>query len=149
MIRFWYMKIMVSSLFLGFCFVVLTSFNNASQAVLTVEVTGIKTKKGKVYVALFRKKDDFPTVQAKFKGLLVPADGTTVQARFSDIPADTYAIACFHDENDNGKLDKNALGVPTEIYGFSNDARATFSAPSFESASFTLKEARKMSIRLK
>lgn len=135
---------------LGFAFFVhLTSFVKMNQATLSVEVSGIKEKKGKIYVALFRKKDDFPTVHGKFKGTLVPANNTTVEAHFSNIPPDTYAIACFHDENENGKLDKNALGIPTEIYGFSNDARATFSAPSFESASFGLKEARKMTIRLK
>jgi uncharacterized protein (DUF2141 family) len=32
-------------------------------------------------------------------------------------------------------MDKNMFGVPTEKYGFSNNARETFSAPSFESAS--------------
>jgi uncharacterized protein (DUF2141 family) len=51
----------------------------------------------------------------------------------------TYAIAVFHDRNKNGKLDKNIFGAPTESYGFSNNARSTFSAPSFSAASFELK----------
>lgn len=36
----------------------------------------------------------------------------------------------------NGKLDTNALGIPTEGYGFSNDAKGWLSAPSFSAASF-------------
>lgn len=60
------------------------------------------------------------------------------QARcdFEDIPPGTYAMAVVHDENMNGKLDTNWLGIPTEGYGFSNNAKAVLSAPPFSDASF-------------
>jgi uncharacterized protein (DUF2141 family) len=60
------------------------------------------------------------------------------QARcdFLDIPPGTYALVVVHDENMNSKLDNNWLGIPTEGYGFSNNAKAMFSAPSFSAASF-------------
>ena len=60
------------------------------------------------------------------------------QARcdFEDIPAGTYALAVVHDENMNGKLDTNWLGIPVEGYGFSNDAKSLNGAPSFSDASF-------------
>jgi uncharacterized protein (DUF2141 family) len=60
------------------------------------------------------------------------------QARcdFEDIPPGTYAIAVVHDENMNGKLDTNLLGIPTEGYAFSNDAKGLLGAPSFSAASF-------------
>lgn len=60
------------------------------------------------------------------------------QARsdFEDIPPGTYAIAVVHDENMNGELDVNWLGVPSEGYGFSNDATGILGAPSFTAASF-------------
>jgi uncharacterized protein (DUF2141 family) len=48
------------------------------------------------------------------------------------------AVIAFHDENDNGLLDANALGVPTEGYGFSNNAQGFLSAPSFAAAAVTL-----------
>ncbi|MDB2408843.1 DUF2141 domain-containing protein [Crocinitomicaceae bacterium] len=44
----------------------------------------------------------------------------------------------FHDKNNNGKLDKNAFGIPLEPYGFSQNARARFSAPSFNDAKIVL-----------
>jgi len=61
------------------------------------------------------------------------------QARchFLDIPPGTYALAVIHDENMDGKLGTNLLGVPTEGYGFSSGATASMSAPSFEAARFS------------
>jgi uncharacterized protein (DUF2141 family) len=45
-----------------------------------------------------------------------------------------YAIILFHDENGNGKLDTNALGVPSEPYGFSNNVRGFLGPPTFQDA---------------
>jgi uncharacterized protein (DUF2141 family) len=61
-----------------------------------------------------------------------------LQARcdFEDIPPGTYAMAVIHDENMNGKIDTNWMGIPTEGYGFSNDAKALLGTPSFSAASF-------------
>jgi len=60
------------------------------------------------------------------------------QARcdFEDIPLGAYALAVVHDENMNGKLDTNWLGIPTEGYGFSNEAKALLGAPSFSATRF-------------
>jgi len=55
---------------------------------------------------------------------------------FEDMPKGTYALAVVHDKNMNGKLDTNFMGIPTEGYGFSNNAKALLSAPSFSAASF-------------
>lgn len=55
---------------------------------------------------------------------------------FAQIAPGTYALAVIHDENLNGKLDANWLGIPSEGYGFSNDARAALGPPSFSAASF-------------
>jgi uncharacterized protein (DUF2141 family) len=64
--------------------------------------------------------------------------GTVACALFesADIAPGAYALAVIHDENMNGKLDTNWPGIPTEGYGFSNDAKALFSAPSFSAARF-------------
>lgn len=49
-----------------------------------------------------------------------------------------YAFAFLHDEDRNGRMHTDALGLPQEGYGFGNDARGTLSAPSFESASYAI-----------
>jgi uncharacterized protein (DUF2141 family) len=68
--------------------------------------------------------------------MVIKIRDTQARCDFEDIPPGTYAIAVVHDENMNGKLDANRLGIPSEGYGFSNGARALLSAPSFSAASF-------------
>ena len=60
-----------------------------------------------------------------------------------------YAISLFIDSNDNKKLDKNLIGIPTEQYGFSNNTMGFFGKPSFKNASFGLIKNSKVKIRLK
>jgi uncharacterized protein (DUF2141 family) len=66
------------------------------------------------------------------------ADGGVVRMRIAGLATGTYAIKIFHDTDDDSVLDTNWLGIPTEPYGFSNDAMGTFGPPSFEQARFTV-----------
>jgi uncharacterized protein (DUF2141 family) len=61
-----------------------------------------------------------------------PRDNETILT--FEVPRGSYAVAAFHDENSNGKLDANFLGVPREGYGVSNDVRPRFRAPRFSEA---------------
>ncbi len=118
------------------------------KSTLSVEVRGIKKSVGKIFVAVFRKKDDFPSYSGRFKYSIVDAKVGNTTANI-ELPNDTYAVAVFHDVNDNTVLDKNMFGVPTEIYGFGNNARGTFSAPSFEEAAIELKQDKKIVVYIK
>jgi uncharacterized protein (DUF2141 family) len=64
------------------------------------------------------------------------ANGSVVRITVGNAAPGTHAIKVFHDVNDNGKLDTNWLGIPTEPYGFSNDAMGTLGPPSFQQAQF-------------
>jgi uncharacterized protein (DUF2141 family) len=68
--------------------------------------------------------------------MMIKVRDTKARCDFEDIPPGTYALAVIHDENMNGKLDTNMLGIPTEGYGFSNNAKALLGTPSFSAASF-------------
>ena len=57
---------------------------------------------------------------------------------FTNLKPGAYAVIVFHDANDSGKLTENWLGVPTEGYGFSNNAEGVMSAPSFKDAGVLL-----------
>jgi uncharacterized protein (DUF2141 family) len=118
------------------------------KSILTVEVRGIKKSVGKIFVAVFRKKDDFPSASGRFKYSIVEAKAGNTTANL-ELPNDTYAVAVFHDANDNTVMDKNMFGVPIEIYGFGNNARGTFSAPSFEEAAIELKQDKKIVVYIK
>jgi uncharacterized protein (DUF2141 family) len=136
----------------GFLLLLCTGFPEAQAqtSTLTVQVTQIKSTKGKVLFALFNGADGFPgTHQKAFKLMeAIPAVGTTT-IRFENLPEGTYALAVFHDENKDGKLNTNLVGIPKEPYGFSNNARPAFSAPSFKEASFVFKNSKTLSIEVK
>jgi len=103
-----------------------------------VKILNIKNSTGTIACALFESKEGFPTEYLRFATNVMTIKIRQSQARcdFEDIPPGTYAMGVIHDENMNGKLDTNWAGVPTEGYGFSNDATGVLGAPSFSAASF-------------
>jgi uncharacterized protein (DUF2141 family) len=62
---------------------------------------------------------------------------------FTQLGPGHYAVIVFHNENDNGRLDENPRGEPTEGYGFSNDVEGLLGSPSFDAAGVTLDPADK------
>lgn len=103
-----------------------------------VKILNIRNSIGTVACALFESSDGFPVdyLRMATNVMVIKIRETQARCDFEDIPPGTYAMAVVHDENMNGKLDANWLGVPTEGYGFSNDAKGILGAPSFSAASF-------------
>jgi len=112
-----------------------------SNSNLLVTVSNISTtQEGTIFIGIYNNKDLFPVVGKEIKGKYVEVNGkSSITIRFDDLPTGTYAIAIFHDNNNNKKLDKNWFGVPTEGYGFSNNVFGTFGPPTFQEASFKTK----------
>ena len=104
---------------------------------LTVYIYGLRSTDGHVRVALFPDKSGFPSDSKKalIVGVIKGADGRA-GVRFDNIPPGTYAVACYHDENDNKELDEDQHFKPTEGYGISRDAKGTFGPPKFGDAKF-------------
>jgi uncharacterized protein (DUF2141 family) len=102
-----------------------------------VKVTDIRNSAGTVDCALFDSPVGFPVeVLLSAKNIMViRVRETEARCDFEDIPPGTYALAVIHDENMNGKLDTNFIGIPKEGYGFSNGAKGLLCAPSFSAAS--------------
>jgi uncharacterized protein (DUF2141 family) len=98
----------------------------------------IRNSTGTVACALFESPVGFPieVLSSATNVMVMKIRKTQARCDFEDIPRGTYAIAVIHDENMNGKLEINWLGIPTEGYGFSNDAKGMIGVPSFSAASF-------------
>ena len=64
----------------------------------------------------------------------------TLAVTFPNLPHGDYSVAVYHDVNGNQKLDTNLFGVPTEPYGFSNNARSKWGAPKYKVARFQLNQ---------
>ena len=59
---------------------------------------------------------------------------------FAGLAPGDYAVAAFHDEDRDGDLDTNLLGIPTEgLRLLQRSARGTFGPPDFDAAAFTVK----------
>jgi uncharacterized protein (DUF2141 family) len=86
---------------------------------------------------LFNSPHGFPKDPgAAVQRLWCPIAGAEASYSFDPVPAGTYAVACFHDENKNGKLDTGLLGIPKEGTVASNQAKGFMGPPSFEAAKF-------------
>jgi uncharacterized protein (DUF2141 family) len=100
-------------------------------------VDGVNSTKGHVICGIFRSAEGFPKeTQRAFKLVSLPANPAGVLCAFSDLPAGTYAISVFHDENDDGVLNTNFVGMPREGYGASNNHTYATHAPNFEGEPF-------------
>ena len=109
-----------------------------AQRSLEVTVSNVPSNKGTVRVALFQSSETF--LKKPLLAQTIPVNNGKVVVVFENLTGSEYAVSVYHDENDNKKMDSNFFGMPTEAYGFSNNARGSFGPPSFEDAVFTLKE---------
>jgi uncharacterized protein (DUF2141 family) len=110
----------------------------ASQGnVIHVEVVGMRNDKGQISCSLYSTADGFPKKGEKAVAHIVtPISEREAVCQFPGIAPGTYAVSVFHDENSNGKLDTNFLGIPREGVGASNDARGHMGPPKFDVAAF-------------
>jgi uncharacterized protein (DUF2141 family) len=132
---------------------VMLAASAARSSELRVTITGVRSDNGELLIGLYETAKGFDGAVANAEtsgimadrnrliGVAMRARSGSQQAVFPQLPPGRYAVIVIHDENDNGRLDANALGVPTEGYGFSNDARGFLSAPSFDASAITLGDA--------
>jgi uncharacterized protein (DUF2141 family) len=109
----------------------------AAAATVEVHVTNVATGKGKVSVAVC---DQAHFLKQCVYSASVPASGAETVVKVTGVPAGTWAVLAYQDENENGELDRNLIGIPSENYGFSRDARSKFGPPSFEDAAIAVKD---------
>jgi uncharacterized protein (DUF2141 family) len=131
-----------SPIFLLFCF---TNFCLA-QNQLRIEIKGFKNNKGFAQVALYDNATQFLKKQRQTATVKIIMFKATVL--FENLPNGNYALAVFHDENSNTKMDLGLFGIPKEAYGFSNNAKGFMSAPKFEAAKITIQQDTSIEIKI-
>ena len=108
-----------------------------AENVIHVEISGLRSDKGQMLCALFSSAEAFPKkadkAVARLTAKIVEHQAT---CDFSGVAQGTYAVSVVHDENANGKLDTNFIGMPREGVGASNDAKGHMGPPKFSAASF-------------
>jgi uncharacterized protein (DUF2141 family) len=117
-----------------------------------ISMVGFKSDDGQALVALFLDPRGWPDeIGPAFAAEVVPIMGGEAAALVEVVPAGPFAVSVFHDLNGDRELDADVLGIPSEAYGFSADARNTFGPPSFEEARLDLAadETKQITIRVK
>jgi uncharacterized protein (DUF2141 family) len=102
---------------------------------LSVKVTGLKPPKGDLYISLHNRPEYFQIADSAFMKTRITVNAETESVLFDGLHEGTYAIAIYHDENLNGILDVNELGIPKEGYAFSTKTKVA-GRVKFEQAAF-------------
>jgi len=115
-----------------------------------VTITGIRNTKGQMGIGVFRDNESFKKEQTYRDLQFAKKDVSSgeMKVRF-DLPPGTYGLALVDDENEDGEMEYNFVGVPKEGFGFSDYYEKGLKKPKFDSFSFTLEKGQKKSIKIK
>lgn len=134
--------------YLAIFLVLLFSNGPKDTGTLTVTINNIKSVKGTLKIGLFNNGENFLEEGQAYKSISIEVKNSSETITFQDLPKGDYAISLYHDKNSNGKCDRNLIGIPTEQYGFSNNFRPKFSAPTFKDCVFELDSDQTLKIEL-
>jgi uncharacterized protein (DUF2141 family) len=137
------------NLLMGLLFICLASYIQ-NQHETEVKVTGIRSNKGKIVLNVFKDNasydDGKPYKKFVFDKKAI-VNGTLVVS--CKLDPGIYGFTMVDDENDNGKIDKNFIGMPKEGFGFSNFFMEKMKKPAFDDFKVDLNTHSKIEIRVK
>jgi uncharacterized protein (DUF2141 family) len=108
--------------------------SEAPSSPLRLRIAGVDPDQGPVRVAVFTAAEAFPNYQQASNKAVLPSASTTLHGEIDGVKAEAVAIAVYQDLNNDGQLNRSSYGIPTEPYGFSNNARGKMGPPSFDAA---------------
>ena len=106
---------------------------SGSQEII-VTVVNATTDNGKVSFALYDQATFMKTPLKGASAKIIKGKSTVI---FKNIAQGEYSVICFHDKNNNDKMDFQPNGMPLEAFGASNNVM-TFAPPTFEGSKFLL-----------
>ena len=129
-------------------FTMLMGFAYSQTANLTIIIKGIQNPVGTMNFAVYDNAEHYDKSKNYYAGESIQVESLDFVYVFQDMPYGTYAISLFQDEDENKELNTNWIGMPKELFGFSNDAKAKMGPPDFEDASFEIKGDKEIIITL-
>jgi uncharacterized protein (DUF2141 family) len=109
---------------------------SAQAGKVGVTVTGLRNSDGVVRCGLYASADGFRQPGREMRGATGAIRGQSATCVFSNVPPGTYAVAVFHAERNEARIETGAFGKPKQGYGFSGNPSSGFGPPSFSAASF-------------
>jgi uncharacterized protein (DUF2141 family) len=108
----------------------------AFAADVVIDIKNIQSNEGEIGCALFANANGFPMESPKSAQQWQKANKSGMQCKFENVKSGSYAVSVVHDLNRNYKTDTNFVGIPTEAWGVSNNARPSLRALTFDEAKF-------------
>ena len=103
---------------------------------LIVVIIGFENSEGRARIGLSNSEELWEKRDTAYAGTITEIKNDSVRVTFENIPFGEYGIKVHHDENGDNEMDTNFLGIPSENYGFSNNASGSFGPPDWEDAKF-------------
>ena len=130
------------------CLVSLCQWTTGQTYDLEIAIPNLKSREGEIQIGIYNRAEAFPHVDEQFRVVYLDVAGFAGICKVKDLPAGEYAVALMHDENADKICNTNFLGIPKEGYGFSNNVKPVFAAPSFKDCKILLNRNLKITIRL-
>jgi len=127
------------TLFLFLFVFLFTNFIHAQKVTVTVVVEDITFESGSVNIGIFDTDSTFQSKQEPYAEASASVSDTSNIKAIIELPPGIYAIAVYHDENEDNQLNKKKMGIPEEGVGFSGTIKSKIRPPKFKEASFHLK----------
>lgn len=128
--------------FLAFLVIAPSRVFSESTGKLVIDISGFPSSDGFAMVALNNSEESYNGGESKaIAKTKVRVVDQKAQVIFTNLPYGSYGVSLYHDENANGTMDKNAMGIPKEAYGFSNNAKGFFGKPNYKDVMFQLNSA--------
>ncbi|WP_428229576.1 DUF2141 domain-containing protein [Flavobacterium sp.] len=127
------------------------SLTNSYGQNTSIKISGIRSEKGQIIINVFRNSTDYEQGKVS-KKLIFPKKSADNELMIlnCDLEPRIYGITLIDDENKNGALNKNIIGIPKEGFGFSNFFMEKMKKPSFDDFKITVKKQdNKISIKVK
>jgi uncharacterized protein (DUF2141 family) len=122
-------------LVVAFCSSVVAA-NAQSAGRVSVSVSGVRNDNGSVRCGLYSSPNGFREPGQQLRGAVAPIKNGQATCVFGGLPPGAYAVAVFHAEQNETRMETGAFGRPKQGYGFSRNPSSSFGPPDFSSAAF-------------
>jgi len=123
---------------------------NDSITTISVKVIDLRNNDGKVGVTLFNSDEGFPSeYENAIDKKYVEINNKTAETIFENVPQGTYAIAVYHDEDEDGEIETSFIGIPREGVGSSNNPKSRMGPPRYRDCVFDTRQIQDLEIVMK
>jgi uncharacterized protein (DUF2141 family) len=117
---------------LGIFHIPVPPFEEEPRGTMILEVSNLKHESGRIWVGIYDSGEYFMDREKGKRVQMRVRQKGDLKIHIPDLPLGEYAIAVFHDINDNGEMDRNVLGIPSEPFSFIQAPRSKWRLPKFE-----------------